>query len=115
MLGRKTGGRKEGTPNKANSALRAQLEERAGAPLPLLLLELGLEARSKGDLQLAVLALSKACPYAYGRAQHEEEPTAPPILIVDDIPKLDYYPGPVVRINTGKDEDLQRPGSGSIP
>lgn len=102
MRGQKTGGRAWGTPNKANSPLRALLEEKAGAPLPVLLLELGLEARAKGDLQLAVLALAKAAPYAYGRAQFEGEPSAPPILIVDDIPALDSYPGPLVRINTSK-------------
>lgn len=110
MRGQKTGGRSWGTPNKVNSTLRSLLEDKAGAPLPVLLLELGLEARARGDLQLAVLALSKACPYAYGRAQHEEEPSAPPIVIVDDIPRLDSYPGPVVRINTKQpptDEDLQ--------
>jgi hypothetical protein len=100
MTGQKTGGRSWGTPNKVNSTLRSILEEKAGAPIPVLLLELGLEARAKGDLQLAVLALSKAAPYAYGRAQPEEEHRAPPILILDDIPALDNYPGPLVRINT---------------
>lgn len=105
MIGQKTGGRKEGTPNKVNGALRAQLEERAGAPLPVLLVELGLEARKAGDLQLAVLAFSKACPFAYARATHEEGPSAPPIVVIDGVASLEDYPGPVIRINKAQQNE----------
>jgi hypothetical protein len=103
MQGQKTGGRQAGTPNKANAPLRPLLEERAGGPIPLLLLELALEARERGDLPLAVLALSKAAPYAYARVKDPDPPaSAPAIVVVDGVPKihLETYPGPVVHVNT---------------
>jgi hypothetical protein len=103
MQGHKTGGRQAGTPNKASAPLRPLLEERAGAPIPVLLLELALEARERGDIALAVLALSKAAPYAYARVKDPDlVQAAPAIVVVDGVPQLhlESYPGPVVYVNT---------------
>ena len=65
--GRKTGGRQLGTTNKATSTLQTQVEEEAGAPLPVLLTRIGVKAMKDGDHHLAVNALSKAAAYTYPR------------------------------------------------
>ena len=85
MKGRKTGGRQAGTPNKATSGLRIQVEAEAGAPLPVLLARIGREAMAT-DLSLAVMALSKAAAYVYPRPQElpYQEPL-PRMVIIDDI------------------------------
>lgn len=98
--GFKAGGREAGTPNKATLALRELVEAEAGGPLPVLLARAGRAAMDRGDLELAIVAWAKAAPYAYGRPKWDAPPPAPPIVIVDDIPQLDHYPGPLVRINT---------------
>ena len=74
MRGRKTGGRQEGTPNKATSTLQERIELEAGEPLPVLLTRIGVTAMRQGDHQLAVNALSKAATYVYPRMA----PAAPP-------------------------------------
>ena len=55
MRGRKTGGRQEGTPNKATSTLHERVELEAGDPLPVLLTRIGVKAMREGDHQLAVM------------------------------------------------------------
>ena len=67
MKGRKTGGRQEGTPNKATSTLHELVEAEAGEPLPVLLTRIGVKAMREGDHQLAVNALSRAAVYVYAR------------------------------------------------
>lgn len=98
--GFKAGGREAGTPNKATMALRELVEDAAGGPLPVLLAKAGRIAHDNGDIELAVVAWSKAAAYVYARPKWEPEAAAPPIVIIDDIPSLDNYPGPLVRINT---------------
>lgn len=75
--GRKTGGRKAGEPNKVNSTLNELVEAEAGAPLPVLLVRIGMAAMKRGDHQLAVNALSRAAVYVYPRVQ-PIDPPAPP-------------------------------------
>lgn len=86
MKGMKTGGRSAGTPNKSTSALRELVEGLAGKPLPFLLVEMGIEARERGDYHLAILAVAKACSYVYSRpmAMPDREPL-PRVVIIDDI------------------------------
>lgn len=74
MKGRKTGGRKASTPNKATSTLHEQVEQEAGAPLPILLTRIGVKAMRDGDSQLAVNALSKAATYVYPRMGSMDPP-----------------------------------------
>lgn len=78
MRGRKTGGRQAGTPNKATSTLHELVETEAGAPLPVLLTRIGIQAMKAGDHQLAVNALSKAAAYVYPRIA-TADPPAPPL------------------------------------
>ena len=78
MKGRKTGGRQEGTPNKATSTLHERVELEAGEPLPVLLTRIGVKAMRDGDHQLAVNALSKAAVYVYARVP-PADPPAPPL------------------------------------
>ena len=106
MRGRKTGGRTASTPNKATSSLREQVEEEAGAPLPVLLTRIGVKAMKEGDHQLAVNALSKAAAYTYPRLQavtlDTAEPVVYPMLVVGPDGKATIpanYPGLVIRIN----------------
>jgi hypothetical protein len=76
--GRKTGGRKAGTPNASTFTLREQVEQTAGGPLPVLLAQLGKKAMDKGDHQLAVTAYAKAAAYVYPRMA-TADPPAPPL------------------------------------
>jgi hypothetical protein len=78
MRGRKTGGRQAGTPNKATSTLHELVETEAGAPLPVLLTRIGIQAMKAGDHQLAVNALSRAAAYVYARMA-TADPPAPPL------------------------------------
>lgn len=110
--GKKTGGRQLGTTNKATSTLQVQVEEEAGAPLPVLLTRIGIKAMERKDYHLAVTALTKAMAYTYPRMQsvtQEGQNTAliPPIVIIDDIPNLTHWPGPLVTINTSS-SDLKK-------
>lgn len=85
--GMKTGGRQAGTPNRSTLSLRDQVEFEAGAPLPVLLARIGRQALEAGELPLAVIALSKAAAYTYGRPQaviDTPEPL-PRVIIIDDI------------------------------
>lgn len=88
--GVKTGGRQRGTPNKVNGRLAELVEAEAGAPIPVILTRIGLTALNKGDMQLAVHALSKAASYVYPRVQAVSwrspamEGTAT-VTIIDDI------------------------------
>ena len=75
--GRKTGGRQEGTPNKATSTLHELVEGEAGAPLPVLLTRIGIRAMKAGDHQLAVNALSRAAVFVYARVAAVDPPTPP--------------------------------------
>ena len=88
--GMKTGGRQAGTPNRSTVALRDQVETEAGAPLPVLLARIGRQALEAGELPLAVVALSKAAAYTYGRpqAQVEAPEPLPRVVFVDDIEPL---------------------------
>lgn len=88
MRGRKTGGRQEGTPNKATSTLQERIELEAGEPLPVLLTRIGVKAMREGDHQLAVNAFSKAAAYVYPRMA-AADPPAPP------------HPGITVRFSNG--------------
>lgn len=88
MKGRKTGGRQEGTPNKATSTLQERVELEAGEPLPVLLTRIGVKAMREQDHQLAVNALSKAAVYVYPRMA-PADPPAPP------------HPGITVRFSNG--------------
>lgn len=88
MRGRKTGGRQEGTPNKATSTLQERVELEAGEPLPVLLTRIGVKAMRAGDHQLAVNALAKASTYVYPRVT-PVDPPAPP------------HPGITVRFSNG--------------
>lgn len=87
--GRKTGGRKEGTPNKATSTLHELVEAEAGEPLPVLLTRIGMQAMKAGYREVAISAFSKAAAYVYPRVA-ATDPPAPPtdpftIKFVDDI------------------------------
>ena len=75
--GWKAGGRQAGTPNKVNSALHDLVEQEAGAPLPVLLVRIGLKAMKSGDAQLAVNAFSKAAVFVYARVAAMDPPTPP--------------------------------------
>ena len=88
MRGRKTGGRQEGTPNKATSTLHELVEAEAGEPLPVLLTRIGVKAMKAGDHQLAVNALSRAAVYVYARVA-PADPPAP------------AHPGITVRFSNG--------------
>ena len=88
MKGRKTGGRQEGTPNKATSTLHELVEAEAGEPLPVLLTRIGVKAMKAGDHQLAVNALSRAAVYVYARVA-PADPPAP------------AHPGITVRFTNG--------------
>jgi len=81
--GRKTGGRKAGTPNVSTLTLREQVEQTAGGPLPVLLAQLGKKAMDKGDHQLAVTAYAKAAAYVYPRMATADPPAAPlpPVVV----------------------------------
>jgi hypothetical protein len=103
----KTGGRGAGTPNAVTALLREEVERAAGGkPLPVLLAEVGEQARAAGDLHLAVAAYAKAAAYVYPRLQtvvHKEDP-APlyPLLFVGADGKAvipDSYPGPVISVH----------------
>ena len=98
-VGFKAGGRVAGVPNKATIALRELVEDAAGGPLPVLLAQAGRKAYDAGDVGMAVAAWAKAATYCYARPHGDTTPPAPPIVIIDDIPQLDTYPGPLVRIN----------------
>ena len=88
--GRKTGGRQEGTPNKATSTLHDFVEQEAGAPLPVLLVRIGLQAMKSGDAQLAVNAFSKAAVFVYPRlAAMDPTPPREPIKITFTAPAYD--------------------------
>mgnify|MGYP003380811923 CR=1 FL=1 len=99
MRGRKTGGRQEGTPNKATSTLHELVEAEAGEPLPVLLTRIGVKAMRDGDHQLAVNALSKAAVYVYARVAPADPPAptvVPPVVIIRQIldgPIQDTLPG----------------------
>jgi|688.fasta_scaffold158058_1 hypothetical protein len=80
MRGRKTGGRQEGTPNKATSTLQERVELEAGEPLPVLLTRIGVKAMREGDHQLAVNAFSKAAVYVYARVPPADPPAPPTVL-----------------------------------
>lgn len=81
--GRKTGGRQEGTPNKATSTLHELVEAEAGAPLPVLLTRIGIQAMKAGYRDQAISALSKAAAYVYPRVAALDPPAPPtePITI----------------------------------
>ena len=81
--GRKTGGRKAGTPNASTLTLREQVEQAAGGPLPVLLATLGRQAMDKGDHQFAVTAYAKAAAYVYPRMATADPPTPPlpPVVV----------------------------------
>lgn len=127
--GKKTGGRQLGATNKATSTLQAQVEEEAGAPLPVLLTRIGLKAMKAGEDQLAVNALSKAAGFTYARiaaidpdsgspatltVSHRwgssETPVVYPPLVVneDGMVRLpENWPGQVIRFHpsiVGKDQ-----------
>lgn len=76
-IGRKTGGRQPGSPNKATSTLNDLVEAEAGVPLPVLLTRIGLQAMKSGDHQLAVNAFSKAAAFVYPRVAAVDPPTPP--------------------------------------
>ena len=81
--GRKTGGRTEGTPNKATSTLHELVEVEAGEPLPVLLTRIGMQAMKAGYREVAISALSKAAAYIYPRVAAIDPPAPPrePITI----------------------------------
>jgi hypothetical protein len=104
--GYKAGGRDAGTPNKATMALRQLVEDAAGGPLPVLLAKAGRTAAENGDVELAVLAWSKAASFIYGRPKASEDgQTFPAIVVVDGVPNLDQYPGPIVHVNFPRTTD----------
>ena len=99
------GGRTKGTPNKVNSTMLEQVEQEAGAPLPVLLTRIGIKAMERNDHHLAVTALTKAMAYTYPRMQavtlDTAEPVVYPMLCVGPDGKAripDNYPGLVIRI-----------------
>lgn len=104
--GRKTGGRTEGTPNKATSTLHELVEAEAGVPLPVLLTRIGIRAMKSGDHQLAVNALSRAAVYVYPRVatvdpEDSSRSTIPTLLAEDGVVKLPKdWPGLVIHINS---------------
>jgi hypothetical protein len=103
MTGRKTGGRKSGTANKATGKIRELVEVEAGAPLPVLLTRIGVKAMNEGDHQLAVNALSRAASYVYARPQPDTEEEAikiiQPLVVIDGVARVpDDWPGPAVHI-----------------
>ena len=104
--GRKTGGRQEGTPNKATSTLHDFVEQEAGAPLPVLLVRIGLQAMKSGDAQLAVNAFSRAAVFVYPRVaavdpEDSSRSTIPTLLAQDGVVKLPKdWPGLVIHINS---------------
>lgn len=112
MRGRKTGGRQEGTPNKATSSLLERVELEAGEPLPVLLTRIGVKAMREGDHQLAVNALSKAATYVYPRIQATLPDTVapvlyPPLIVENGMARIpDNWPGPTIRF-TDKDEPVR--------
>jgi hypothetical protein len=81
--GQKTGGRKEGTPNKVNSSLLELVEAEAGGPLPVLLARAARKAEQSGDLHLAVAAWAKAAAFVYPRMATADPPSPPlpPVVI----------------------------------
>jgi len=82
----KTGGRTAGTPNKATTSLRSQVELEAGAAIPVVLARLGAQAAASGDLHLAVVAFSKAAAFVYARPQYVPDAVPfPRVVIIDDI------------------------------
>ena len=86
MKGRKTGGRTVATPNKATSTLLHQVEQEAGAPLPVLLTRIGVKAMKEGDHQLAVNALSKAAAYTYPRIAAVDQDNGSPLTLQINTP-----------------------------
>ena len=75
--GRKTGGRTEGTPNKATSTLHELVEAEAGDPLPVILTRIGMQAMKAGYRDQAISALSKAAAFVYPRVAAVDPPTPP--------------------------------------
>jgi hypothetical protein len=88
-LGWKAGGRKVGTPNATTARLRELVEDAAGGPLPVLLAKAGRQAYDGGDVALAVAAWAKAAVLVYARPTYEPPPYVPPVVIIDDIPRID--------------------------
>jgi hypothetical protein len=85
----KTGGRVWGTPNKATTSLRTQVEQAAGDAIPVVLARLGAQAAAAGDIHLAVVAFSKAASFVYARPQFADDPLPlPRVVIIDDISPL---------------------------
>jgi hypothetical protein len=110
MKGRKTGGRTASTPNKATSSLQELVELEAGAPLPVLLTRIGINAMKAGDHQLAVNALAKAAAYTYPRvAAVDPESGSPATLTVSH--RWGDGSGPVIYPPLVVDED----GRAKIP
>ena len=110
MKGRKTGGRKEGAPNKATSTIREQVEQEAGTPLPVLLVRIGIRAMNEGDHALAVNALSKAAGYVYPRLQAVtmnddiRETIVPHLTVINGVAKVpEDWPGRQIRFTGGPD------------
>ena len=104
--GHKAGGREAGTPNKATLALRELVEDAAGGPLPVLLAKVGRTAAENGDVELAVVAWSKAASFVYGRPKASEDvQTFPAIVMVDGVANLDQYPGPIIHVNFPRTAD----------
>ena len=88
--GIKTGGRQAGTPNKATSTLHDLVETEAGAPLPVLLTRIGMQAMKAGYRDVAISAFSKAAAYVYPRvAAMDPTPPREPITITFTAPAID--------------------------
>lgn len=89
-----------------------QVEQEAGAPLPVLLTRIGVKAMERKDHHLAVNALSKAAAYTYPRMQPTAIPDTPyvitPPLIIGDDGKATIplnWPHPTIRITTPEPDD----------
>ena len=104
--GRKTGGRQAGSPNKATSTLHELVEAEAGAPLPVILTRIGMQAMKAGYRDVAISALSKAAAYVYPRVAAIDPPAPPrePITITftDDI----RPPAPCTACGHDPDKDI---------
>ena len=111
--GRKTGGRQEGTPNKATSTLHELVEAEAGEPLPVILTRIGMQAMKAGYRDQAISALSKAAAYVYPRVPPSEpsEPfrmtSIPPLTVIDGWARIkDDWPGFTIHLPSADRADL---------
>lgn len=113
--GHKTGGRRPGSLNKANSSLLELVEQEAGGPLPVILARIGREALESKDLALAVQAFARSAAYVYARVQPMPHPgdvgPIPPLFVLDGVAKVpEDWPGAAVRISSPGDNPKNNNG-----